>query len=180
MEVLTTDDHDLFYKVLRQALWNDAAWTGGVKAWGLGGAGRVDLWIEASRVGLLPYTHHEFTTGLAVDRRILGSPLGPLGTGLSGGVDWTGGSHRVSVAGAWDRHAGDTYRNPDDGLSRRYKVADNPDEIRARATLGWVRCEGAKGVRTEVRLGWERVARFGLTDLDRSNVMAQLSLGYVW
>ncbi len=179
LEMMTTDDHDLFWAA-RQALWHDAAWTGGVRVAGLGGKGRVDAWLEASRVGLLPYTHHEFTSGLAVDRRVLGSPLGPLGTGLLGGVDWTGPGHVLALAGAWERYAGDTYRNPDDGLSRRYRSADNPDEIRVRGTLDWARHPDGAGVRTAVRLGWERVRRFDFTGGTRSNLLTQVTVGYAW
>lgn len=179
VELLTTDDHDVF-RAPRQALWHDAAWTAGARAWALGAEGRWDVWAEGSRVGLLPYTHHEFTSGLTLDRRVLGSPLGPLGTGIVGGVDRVGGRGTVSVAGAWERYSGDTYRNPDDGRSWRFRVADNPDEIRVRGTLGWAGHAGPPGLATSVRLGWERVTRFALGASSRSNTMAQVRVTYTW
>lgn len=180
VEVLTTDDHDLFYKTADQALWNDAAWTGGARVLGLGAEGRLDLWVEASRVGLLPYTHHEFTSGMAVDRRILGNPLGPLGTGFAGGVRWNAPDATLSFSGAWERYSGDTYRNPDDGLSRRYRVADNPDEIRVRAVADWTRGDGGAGLRWGARVGWERVTRFALGSQSRTNAVAQTWVGWGW
>jgi hypothetical protein len=179
VEMLTTDDHDLF-KAARQALWNDAAWTLGARASALGGEGRWDAWVEASRVGLLPYTHHEFTSGLTLDRRVLGSPLGPLGTGILAGVDRTGRGGTLSAGAAWERYSGDTYRNPPDGLSQRFRVADNPDEIRVRGTVEWAGHAGTPGLRTGVRVGWERVTRFALGPASRSNFVAQVRAAYSW
>ena len=179
LEMMTTDDHDLFRSV-KQALWHDAAWTGSAQVTGLGAQGRLDLWMQISRVGLLPYTHHEFTGGLALDRRILGSPLGPLGTGLEGGVHWNGATHRLSAWGAWERYAGDTYRNPDDGLSHRFRTADNPDEIRLRAMASWSRGGAPGGMRTTVRGGVERVTRFAWGPTGRTNALLQLQVDRVW
>ncbi len=178
VEMLTTDDHDVL-KAPKQALWHDAAWTAGGRMLGMGAQGRWDAWAEWTRVGLLPYTHHEFTSGLTLDRRVLGSPLGPLGTGIQAGVDRTGARGTLSLGAAWERYSGDTYRNPDDGESWRFRVADNPDEIRVRGTVAW---EGhaARGFRTGARIGWERVTRFALDPASRSNVMAQVRLAYAW
>ncbi|MHB1193985.1 MAG: capsule assembly Wzi family protein [Longimicrobiales bacterium] len=179
VEMLTTDDHDLF-RAPRQGLWHDAAWTAGARATALGSEGRWDAWLEGSRVGLLPYTHHQFTSGLTLDRRVLGSPLGPLGTGVQAGAGRTGERGTLSVQGAWERYSGDTYRNPDDGLSHRFRVADNPDEIRLRGAVEWSGHAVAPGLSTGVRLGWERVTRFALGSASRTNVMAQVRAAYSW
>ncbi|HSW30354.1 MAG TPA: capsule assembly Wzi family protein [Longimicrobiales bacterium] len=179
VEMLTTDDHDLF-RAPRQGLWHDAAWTAGARATALGGEGRWDAWLEASRVGLLPYTHHEFTSGLTLDRRVLGSPLGPLGTGVQAGAGRIGERGTLSVEGAWERYSGDTYRNPDDGLSHRFRVADNPDEIRLRGAVEWAGHPGVPGLSTGVRLGWERVTRFALGSASRTNLVAQVRAAYSW
>lgn len=177
VEMLTTDDHDLF-RSPRQGLWHDAAWALGARLPALGEEGRWDVWAEASRVGLLPYTHHEFTSGLTLDRRVLGSPLGPLGTGVQAGAERTGRRGTLSVEGAWERYSGDTYRNPDDGLSHRFRVADNPDEIRVRGVVEWAGHAVAPGLSTGVRVGWERVTRFALGPASRTNLMAQVRAVY--
>lgn len=90
---------------------------------------------------------------------------------------------------AWERYAGDEYsENPQ---SRRFaRVADNPDEIRLRTTLEWTRRPARAGagvgtvvrtgVRTTLRLGYEQVTRFDFTDRNRSNLLAQVAVGYAW
>ncbi len=179
-EGVTTDDHDLFFLRPREALWTEAAWTGGVRVFGLGEDGRVDLWAEGGRNGVRPYTHHQYTSGLTLDRRILGSPLGPLATGFQGGVDWTGTQDRVSAAGAWERYHGDEYYRLYDAPMEWLLETDNPDEIRVRATLDWVHRPAVIGIRTTVRLGYEHVRRFDFTDRNRSNFLAQVGVGWVW
>jgi hypothetical protein len=179
-EMATTDDHNMF-AAAREALWDEAAWTVGLRLVGLGAEGRTDAWAEVGRNGIRPYTHHQFTSGLAVDRRVLGSPLGPLGTGFEGGLDWTGLRDRWSVAAAWERYQGDTYYDPQDDEGLRFvRIADNPDEIRVRTTLDWIRETARPGVRITVRLGYEHVTRFDFTDRNRSNFLVQVGVGYVW
>ncbi|MDP2956709.1 MAG: capsule assembly Wzi family protein [Longimicrobiales bacterium] len=179
-EVASTDDHGMF-DAAYEALWTEAAWTWGVRASGLGDEGRLDLWAEAGRNGVRPYTHHQFTSGMTVDRRVIGSPLGPLGTGFQGGVDWTDGSQTISWNAAWERYSGDNYG---DGVDKSYldwvRLADNPDEVRIRTTLDWTRQAALSGLRTTVRLGYEHVTRFDFTDRNRSNFLAQVGVGYVW
>ncbi|MDP2958872.1 MAG: capsule assembly Wzi family protein, partial [Longimicrobiales bacterium] len=177
-EGMTTDDHNLFMSP-RDGLWNNAAWTGGVEVAGLGREGRTDLWLEANHAGVRAYTHHQFTTGMALDRRVLGTPVGPLGAGIQGGVTWNGSTQTVQMGGAWERYAGDLYE--EDPESHRFlRIADNPDEVRVRTTLDWTRVPAPTGVRTTVRLGYEHVTRFDFTKANRSNFLAQVSVGYVW
>ncbi len=179
-EVITTDDHDLFFKRPRESFWTEAAWAVGIRRYGLGTDGRLDLWTEAGHVGVRTYTHHQITSGITLDRRVLGSPLGPLSAGVVGGLDWNGPADRVSVAGAWERYQGDTYAVMRDPDWRWARVEDNPDEIRVRATLDWARKPAVTGLRTTVRLGYEHVTRFDFTDRNRSNLLAQVGVGWVW
>ncbi len=179
-EVTTTDDHG-FFKRPHEPFWTEAAWTWGARLSGLGDEGRVDLWTELGRNGVRIYTHHQFTSGLTLDRRIIGSPLGPLGTGIQGGLDWTGTKDRVSLGAAWERYSSDRYSDdPDTSGLDWVKVADNPDEIRVRTTLAWTREAARPGLRMTVRLGYEHVTRFDFTDRNRSNFLAQVGLEYVW
>lgn len=177
VEWMTTDDHNFFTEPAT-GLWHNAAWTGGVRVMGLGKDARTDVWVEGSHAGVLAYTHHQFTSGMALDRRVLGSPLGPLATGWEGGLRWTGPENVIQAVGAWERYSGDTWV---DKGSIRVRTADNPDEIRLRATADWTRTsDGATGLRTQVKLGYEHVTRFNFTDQSRNNFLVQVSAGYVW
>lgn len=180
-EVLTTDDHNIFLG-WREALWNDAAWAWGGRLTGWGPGGRLDARLEAGRVGVRPYSHHQFTSGTTLDRRVIGSPLGPLGAGVSGALAWNGTGDVVEVGAAWERYSGDRYQKPEGpGWAQRLvRVEDNPDEIRLRATLDWERAPRVRGLRTSVRLGYERVTRFAFTDQSRSNFLAQVGVGWSW
>ncbi|MHB1193079.1 MAG: capsule assembly Wzi family protein [Longimicrobiales bacterium] len=178
LEGMTTDDHNLFLSP-RDGLWNNAAWTVGVEVAGLGQEGRTDLWAEGTHAGVRAYTHHQFTTGMALDRRVLGTPVGPLGSGIQGGITWTGPAQRWELGGAWERYAGDLYEE-DEETARYIRISDDPDEVRVRATLDWAREPAVTGLRTSVRLGYEHVTRFGFTDRSRSNFLAQVGVGWAW
>jgi hypothetical protein len=159
---------------------SEAAWLVGTRMAGLGTQGRLDLWLEGRRTGVRPYTHHQFSSGLTLDRRVLGDPMGPLATGWQMGVDWNGAQQTLSVMGAWERYSGDDYcRCLSDGFVWD-READNPDEIRLRTMVTWTRSPAETPVRTILRLGHERVTRFNFTDRNRSNFMAQFRVGYVW
>lgn len=179
VEVMTTDDHNLFSS-LETGLGTEAVWTAGFRVSGLGGDGRWDLWGEGGRNGVRPYTHHQYTSGMTLDRRILGSPLGPVANGVTLGVDWTGSGARVSWSGAAERYQGDRYRDDPSPGTDWIKIEDNPDEIRLRTTLDWTRQPAVTGLVTTVRLGYERVTRFDYTDQDRTNFLVQVGVGYVW
>ena len=179
VEMATTDDHDLF-KVPREVFWTEAALTGGLRISGLGAEGRTDLWAEVTHSGVRPYTHHQFTSGLAVDRRILGSALGPTAAGFQGGMVWRGQEHSVAVTGAWERYEGDLYHDPPPSPIQWKRLEDRPDEIRVRGTLDWVRLSGMTGLRTTLSLGYEGVTRFNFTAEDRANYLAQFRLDYFW
>jgi hypothetical protein len=180
VEVSSTDLHWGALDAQAESFSNEAAWTGGVRFVGLGADGRWDAWVEGGRNGVRPYTHHQFTSGFTLDRRVMGSPLGPLATGVRGGLDRTGPRDRVSLSGAWERYSGDEYVDREPGPLRWIRASDNPDEIRFRATLDWVRAPAVTGLRTTARLGWEHVTRFDFTDRNRSNFLAQVGVGWVW
>ena len=178
-DVMTTDDHELF-RFVRQALWEEAAWNVGAKRTGIGAEGRIDLWVEGHRSGVRAYTHHQFTSGLTLDGRVIGDGMGPLGTGVQAGLGWTAATESLVVIGAWERYQGDIYWNPPgDGGLLWHRLEDNPDEIRLRATLDWTRHAEVTGLRTTVRLGYEHVTRFDFTDENRSNFMVQVRAEYV-
>ena len=157
---------------------DEGSWTGGARFIGLGPQGRVDLWLEGHRAGIRPHTHHQFTSGLTLDDRVIGDPLGPMATGWEVGAAWQGFDQSVSLNWNWERYRGDEFRRA--GLLDWERIADNPDEIRVRFQADWIRGMGVTGVNTTVRLGYEHVTRFNFTDENRSNLMAQVKVGYSW
>ena len=181
LEVLTTDDHELFSSP-DQALVNEAVWIAGASVSGLGAEGRTDLWVEARRAGVRPHTHHQFTSGLTLDERIIGDAMGPLGTGLAAGVDWRGSRHTAALLGAVERYSGaDRYGNMDEeGRFAWVRTLDRPDEIRVRVVGDWVVDAEAQGFGTSVRVGYEHVTRTAFTTGARSNFLAQVKLDYLW
>jgi len=151
----------------------------GARRVGLGSEGRFDLWAEARHSGVRPYTHHQFTSGWTLDGRILGDPIGVLAEGLSGGVDWTGPTSRLSVAGYWERYFGDSYADgPQPGLNW-VKVQDGPDETRERLTVDWTTDMGTSGRFVTVRGGLEHVHQFAFTPgRNRVDAMLQVQVGW--
>ena len=177
----TTDDRGHFQQPAG-GLWEDAVWVAGFRASGMGAQGRVALWGEVRHAGATPHTHHQFTSGLTLDRRVIGDFMGPLATGFQGGVDWRGQRDRVFGLAAWERYSGDDWLLERDDRQQAdwLRLADNPDEIRLRTIVEWTRFPAVTGFQTTVRLGYEHVTRFSFTEADRSNVLVQLRVGYVW
>ena len=180
-EVLTTDDHELFSSP-DQALVNEAVWIVGTSVSGLGAEGRIDLWAEFHRAGVRPHTHHQFTSGLTLDDRVIGDAMGPLGKGLAVGVDWRGSRHSAALQGAVERYnGGDRYENvTGDGRFAWVRLVDRPDEIRVRVVGDWLVDAEPRGFGTSVRVGFEHVTRAAFTTGERSNFLAQVKFDYRW
>ncbi|MCK5651512.1 MAG: hypothetical protein KAJ42_09055, partial [Gemmatimonadetes bacterium] len=161
-----------------EMLWDEASWVWGLYLPTLGLEGRGSLRLEAHRVGVRPYTHGDYRSGMTLDGLVMGNPLGPMGTGFSARVGWSGAANDFAVAGTWERHSGDRYQH--NGLEgadfRLDRIEDNPDEIRARIVGEWSRNGVGQRVRPRVRLGYERVERFALTDESRTNLLLSVWL----
>ena len=178
VDFMTTDDHNLF-RSPADGFGNNAAWTVGAARTAFGPEGRLDAWVEGTTAGVRAYTHHQFTSGMTLDRRVLGSPLGPLGSGLRGGVAWETPSDRVEVEGALERYDGDLYQET--GARRTWeRIEEHPAEVRLRGTLTWARRPLPLGVLTTFRLGYEDVRRFGFTEASRKNLLGQVTVSYTW
>ena len=181
----TTDDRGHFQQPAG-GLWEDAVWVAGFRASGMGAQGRVAAWGEVRHTGAFPHTHGQYTSGLTLDRRVIGDFMGPLATGFQSGVDWRGQRDRVLGHAAWERYSGDDWLvGPIDPEQRDLgwdwqRLADNPDEIRLRMIVEWTRFPAVTGLQTTLRLGYEHVSRFNFTEADRSNVLVQVEAGYVW
>ncbi|HSH76406.1 MAG TPA: capsule assembly Wzi family protein, partial [Longimicrobiales bacterium] len=184
--VITTDDRGRFQQPAG-GLWEDAVWLVGSRVMGVGPGGRFDAHVQWRHAGARAHTHHQFTSGVTLDGRVIGDALGPNAAGVSGGVDWTGAASRISVTGSWERYSGDDFAwglvySPAHmrEVTDWFLVADNPDEIRKRLVVGWTRLDGFGAVQPSVRAGYERVTRFDYGTTGRSNVVLQASVAYVW
>lgn len=179
----TTDDR-YFFSQPAKGYWEDATWLVGVEALGVGSDGRLDLRVEWRHNGARAHTHHQFTSGVTLDGRVLGEALGPNAAGVSAGVAWNGPASRLNVQGAWERYSGDFFRwesRPAPVWSSPwYRVSDNPDEVRTRLAVDYLRFEGWRGLETSLGVGYEHVTRFNYTEERRHNLLAQASLRYVW
>jgi hypothetical protein len=175
----TSDDHELFFTHPHAALVDEAAWLGGIRWRGLGRDGRLDLWAEAAHNGVDSYVHAQMTSGLTLDRRVFGSPLGPLAAALQGGGAWTGQRTQMSITGAWERYSGDDYEALQSPINY-VRTADNPDEVRLRMTAEWARSDERSRLTTRIKLGYESTTRFAFTENNRANVSLQAGLGWAW
>ncbi|MGD8287360.1 MAG: hypothetical protein PVI31_01900, partial [Gemmatimonadota bacterium] len=181
---MTTDDRGRFRQPA-SGVWEDAIWLAGARVQRVGPGGRFDVWGEWRHGGARIHAHQQFTSGMTLDRRLLGDVLGPNAASVEAGVDWTGPSSRIGVALAWERYSGDDY---DWGLINGavypdfdwFRVSDNPDEIRRRVTATWSPLGLIDEMETSVRLGYEHVSRFAYTDESRDNLFAQVKVGFRW
>lgn len=187
LEVLTTDDHNVIHSPFtgdwKPAFTTEASWTVGATVTGLGAEGRTDLWAEARASGVRPHTHHQFTSGLTLDGRIIGDPLGPLGANVTGGLEWRGAGHTAALTAAWEDYSGaDRYEHPPEVVlkGRWIRTVDRPDEVRTRVVADWISDPNERRIGSSVRLGYERVTRFAFTPDSRSNLLVQLKLDYRW
>lgn len=181
---LTTDDRGKFSQPAT-GIWEDAIWVAGGRLFRVGPSGRFDVWGEWRHAGARIYTHHQFTSGLALDERIIGDPIGPNAASVQGGIDWTGARSRVGVAGAWELYSGDDYTwgIPEGDVYPNWdwwRVSDNPDETRWRVTTTWSGPGPAESLEAAVRIGYERVTRFNYLAENRSNFFVQVRTGYRW
>ena len=165
-----------------EMLWDEASWVWGGIFSGLGAEGRGSLRLEAHRVGVRPYTHPDFPSGMTLDGLVMGNPLGPMASGFSARFLWAGMANTIAITGARDLLSGDIYQH--NGLEaadfRLVLIEDNPDEIRWRGMVEWSRSRIGRGLRPSVQLGYERVTLFDFTDEDRSNLMVNFTLSYRW
>lgn len=181
---MTTDDRGRFSQPA-SGIWEDAIWLAGARVFRVGPSGRFDLWGEWRHSGARAHSHHQFTSGLTLDGRVIGDLLGPNAAAVHGGIDWTGSASRVGVAVAWERYSGDDYTwgIPEGDVYPNWdwwRLADNPDEIRRRVTATWTPVGLSDEMEASVRLGYEHVQRFAYGDETRSNVFAQVAVGYSW
>lgn len=157
-----------------RAFWQDAIWAFGARAYGLGSQGRLDVWADAKSAGPLPHTHHQYTSGLTLDGRVLGDPLGPNARGVSVGFAWTASAWKAEASVAQERWSADewTLAGAFEGDPRPWvwtKTAEFPSEVRRRLTLEWRREPEPGRIALGVRAAYERAANFAFTGRNRNN-----------
>lgn len=180
MEFTNTDPD---FRRFGQAVSDEAAWLVGASVPSFGADGRFSARAEWRRNGFRPYTHHLYPSGLTLDGLVVGSSLGPAGTGLVGRIGWGGPTHQLGLAASWERYLGDIYRNipdPETGRLSWSKIEDNPDEVRFRLEGEWTRLGVEDGFEPSARLGWETVDRFDWSGTGRTNWVAGVTLAYRW
>ena len=163
----------------RRAFWQDVIWAFGARTYGLGGDERLDVWADAKSAGPLPHTHHQYTSGLTLDGRVLGDPLGPNARSVSAGVTWTATEWRVEASATQERYSADEWvlAGAFDGDTRPWvwtKTSERPSEIRRRVTVDWTRAPEQAGVAVAVRLAYERVVNFAFTGRSRHNFAVRM------
>lgn len=163
-----------------ETLWDEAVWVVGATVPSFGPEDRLSVRTEWTHNGFRPYTHHQYTSGLAVDGLVIGSLLGPAATGVLGAVGWSGTTHQLDLTASWGRYVGDTWRNTPGPEFSWEKVADNPDETRHRLVGEWSRIALDDGFRPSVRVGWETVDRFDWGTSGRTNWLVAATLEYHW
>lgn len=140
-------------------LWQDAGWVLGARWAALDEAGRLGLTLEGQHTGLRFYGHMDFTGGMTLERRLLGSELGPDANGLLARVDLDPGNGRsLAVEAAWERRSNDRWILVEEDPYRFERTARLPKETRWRMVASVARLDG--DVEIDARAGLERIRSF--------------------
>jgi hypothetical protein len=177
--------NELLIEDAREGFWEDVvARRFGLHLPALGPGGEWEMTAEYLRLPAILYRHGRWTTGYALDGRLLGNELGPDSRGALlrlGRVDRAG--NRVGLELAWDARDADLWAQvpvPETGsYDDIFRVVDNPTEHRWRARLEIDR-EVSRTVRWQPRMALERVTNPGYDDTAeaRTNVLLELVLRY--
>lgn len=176
----TTDDRGRFRQPAG-GYWEDATWVAGLEHHGLGAEGRLDLRLEGRHTGPNPHTHHQYTSGVTLDRRVIGDALGPDGQGLSLAADWNATHHRTRLTLEMERYRSERAnalpipgRGPWDW--DWYRLTNGPDERRQRIMLDRHQYRGWRGRETTLMVGYERALRFDFSQRTRHSAILRLDV----
>ena len=160
---MAIDDIDI--DRFRSMMWEDGSWSVGARIERLDAEGRLALRLEGEHTGLRMYEHFQFTSGLTLAGRLLGSELGPNANAGTLGLDWElGDEDALLLEGTVERRSVDPYRLIA-GTPYYFARTDIlPAETRWRARAAWERrtVEGRFDLRVET--GYERVEGFAFTE----------------
>jgi hypothetical protein len=161
---MVIDDIDI--DRFRSMMWEDGSWSVGARIQRLNDAGTLAVRVEGQHTGLRMYEHGDFTSGLTLERRLLGSELGPNANSVALGIDWEAGEvDLLSLEGAVERRSNDLYQLMIGSPYWFARLAVKPKETRWRARVAWER--QPKSARWSVRLegGYEYVDNLEFTEL---------------
>jgi len=160
---LALDDVDI--DRFKSMIWEDGSWNVGVGLARLDAAGRLGLRLEAHHTGLRMYEHFDFSGGLTLERRLLGSELGPHANGASLALDWElDGRNALTLEGSVEKRGSDPYVLVAGTPYYFARLGIRPKETRWRTRATWERFAAAGGVGLRVEGGYERVANFDFVD----------------
>lgn len=158
----------------------------GVHLPAIGSGGEWEMTAEYLHLPAILYRHGRWTTGFALDGRILGNELGPDSEGARLRLDRTDrGGRRLALELAWDARDADLWDQvpaPTPGsYDDIFRVVDNPTEERWRASLSLDRGI-SRAVTWKPRLAVERVTNpdYDDTAKPRTNVFLELVMRYAF
>ncbi len=133
---LAIDDIDV--RRFRSMLWEDGSWNVGVRFARVDPAGTLGLRIEAQHIGIRMYEHGDFTSGLTVERQLIGSALGPDANGVTLGVDWEADARNdLFLEGSVERRSNDPYELIVGTPFYFARLGIRPKELRWRVRAAW-------------------------------------------
>lgn len=154
------------------AQFNDnMGYSGGIYLPRLDTSGKMDLRLEYKQFQHRVFRHHIFTDGWAINRRLLGDPLGPQSNGFYAdlnydlNLEWF-----FHLGAAFERRDGDSFATTNQTPLTFAKSVDNPSEDRFQWTFGLIWDQGVFIL--ENRLGMEVVTDFNhVAGNDRQNIV---------
>jgi hypothetical protein len=136
--------------------------------------------LEGQHAGPNPHTHHQFTSGMTVDRRVLGNALGPDGQGVTLSLAWRAPRQRTRLSLSlerWRSDSADAYPPAGNRFAWDWhRLTTGPDERRQRVLLERLTEAGWRGLETTVRIGYERTLRFAFGGGTRHAALVELQL----
>jgi hypothetical protein len=155
------DDWDT--RRIRSTFTEDAGYTWGAAMSCLTACGQTRVEAEYRTTGIRFYTHRPFSSGLTLDERFIGDPLGPRGRGGYLRFTWTGvGGAELKAEAAHEARSGNRYHSETTGTEDRgfHFVLDEarPTERRWRMTARSTTSAGSG--RMVIGAGLERVENF--------------------
>ncbi len=149
----------------RSMMWEDGSWSVGARLARVDRAGNLGIHMEFQHVGLTSSMHSIFTSGLTVERHLLGSALGPHANGATLGVDWeTSARNIIFLEGSIERRSNDPYITISGSPPQRVRTGIRPKELRWRARAAWEHRPGS-GMLWSLRFegGYENVNHFAFS-----------------
>ncbi len=181
----TTDDRGFFSEPGR-GYTEDALWSVAWDLRGIGPGGRWDARAAWVRSGAIAHAHSQFTSGMAVDGRVLGDALGPHADGTYAEISRTGSRLRTSVQLARELYSRDRFfidspPGPEGPEPLPWeKIEDFAEEVRTRLSLHARTVDLDPRWAGELRLGVERVSRFDFSEVDRTNMVLEVVIERRW